>query len=248
MFKFFRQIRYNLLKDRKTGKYLKYAIGEIVLVVIGILIALSINNWNEDRKERISEQKIINRLITEFNGASFELTGDINARKQILKISENLTQMHLATDDYSFSEDSLDIILNQLMRARFYTPSHPTLIDLQSSGRFELLSSDSLKLYLINYIQAKDRLLTIEGDESNFADNVMTPFISNRLNLTKAYQANTLAQKEQAEKLKNIIKDDSMGSILYQRISVTNQALFYSDLLETIISDVLTELKRIDND
>jgi len=52
MIKFFRSIRQNLLSEGKTGKYLKYAIGEIVLVVIGILIALQINNWNEDRKNQ----------------------------------------------------------------------------------------------------------------------------------------------------------------------------------------------------
>ena len=47
MIKFFRKIRQNLLMENKTSKYFKYAIGEILLVVIGILIALSINNWNE---------------------------------------------------------------------------------------------------------------------------------------------------------------------------------------------------------
>ena len=50
MIKFFRKIRQNLLMDNKTSKYIKYAIGEILLVVIGILIALSINNWNENKK------------------------------------------------------------------------------------------------------------------------------------------------------------------------------------------------------
>ena len=50
MIKFFRKIRYQLLGEGNTGKYLKYAIGEIVLVAIGILIALSVNNWNEERK------------------------------------------------------------------------------------------------------------------------------------------------------------------------------------------------------
>ena len=52
MIKFFRKIRHKLLSDNKFSKYLVYAIGEIVLVVIGILIALSINNWNENNKLR----------------------------------------------------------------------------------------------------------------------------------------------------------------------------------------------------
>ena len=65
MIKFFRKIRRNLLSEGKTGKYLKYAIGEIMLVVIGILIALQINNWNEANKlqEEINvyfEQKLVN--------------------------------------------------------------------------------------------------------------------------------------------------------------------------------------------
>jgi Family of unknown function (DUF6090) len=59
MIKFFRKIRQNSLSEGKTGKYLKYAIGEIILVVIGILIALSINNWNEIRKQSKSEKEFI---------------------------------------------------------------------------------------------------------------------------------------------------------------------------------------------
>jgi sensor domain CHASE-containing protein len=53
MIKFFRKIRQNMIKENRTSKYLLYAIGEIVLVVIGILIALSINNSNQERKEEI---------------------------------------------------------------------------------------------------------------------------------------------------------------------------------------------------
>ena len=63
MIKFFRKIRQNLLMENKTGKYFKYAIGEIILVVIGILIALSINNWNEDRKAKINEVFLVKQLL-----------------------------------------------------------------------------------------------------------------------------------------------------------------------------------------
>ena len=62
MIKFFRKIRYDLMSENKTGKYLKYAIGEIVLVVIGILIALQINNWNENRKTKAQIKKSLVEL------------------------------------------------------------------------------------------------------------------------------------------------------------------------------------------
>ena len=65
MIKFFRKIRQNLLSEGKTGKYFKYAIGEIILVVIGILIALSINNWNEKRKQIELSNNALTELQTE---------------------------------------------------------------------------------------------------------------------------------------------------------------------------------------
>lgn len=62
MIKFFRHIRKQLLTENKFSKYLLYAIGEIVLVVIGILIALSINNWNEERKEQRKETELLTNI------------------------------------------------------------------------------------------------------------------------------------------------------------------------------------------
>ncbi|MBK8515376.1 MAG: hypothetical protein IPL55_03525 [Saprospiraceae bacterium] len=62
MNKLFRNFRQIQLNDGKTTKYLKYAIGEIVLVVIGILIALQINNWNENRKTRLDEIKLLTNI------------------------------------------------------------------------------------------------------------------------------------------------------------------------------------------
>src|SRR6056300_1437527 len=67
MIKFFRKIRQNLLMENKTGKYLKYAIGEIALVVIGILIALSINNWNEDVKNKRMEISYLIRILNDID-------------------------------------------------------------------------------------------------------------------------------------------------------------------------------------
>ena len=65
MIKFFRKIRYDLMEKNKTGKYLKYAIGEIILVVIGILIALYINNWNNNQNNLNKSNEFAIRLLKE---------------------------------------------------------------------------------------------------------------------------------------------------------------------------------------
>ena len=67
MIKFFRKIRQNLLVENKTGKYFKYAIGEIMLVMIGILLALQVSNWNQDHKDRNSERKILKNINRDLN-------------------------------------------------------------------------------------------------------------------------------------------------------------------------------------
>ena len=65
MIKFFRKIRQNLVMQNKTSKYFKYAIGEIILVVIGILIALQINNWNSNRILQANQLQLSKRLLEE---------------------------------------------------------------------------------------------------------------------------------------------------------------------------------------
>lgn len=103
MIKFFRKIRQNLIETGKTGKYLKYAIGEIILVVIGILIALQVNNWNEKKLEE-------NKLQTIFNIISKDLEGDILKIKEILGFykkrepySKHVLDGKLTANDYTDS-------------------------------------------------------------------------------------------------------------------------------------------------
>ena len=62
MVKLFRNIRGQLLAENKLVRYLIYALGEIILIIFGILIALQINNWNEKRKEGILEKQILREI------------------------------------------------------------------------------------------------------------------------------------------------------------------------------------------
>ena len=96
MIRFFRQIRFKLMTSGNTSKYLKYAIGEIILVVIGILIALQINNWNENRKDNIAIRKVLKEInedlledVTELEKIIQIRTEDFEAQKRIISSLEN---------------------------------------------------------------------------------------------------------------------------------------------------------------
>lgn len=89
MIKFFRHIRKSLLSEGKTSKYFKYAIGEIVLVVIGILIALQINNWNETNKTKEKERQVLTEIISDLEFTLQDLDRVINKRTNNLKRTIN---------------------------------------------------------------------------------------------------------------------------------------------------------------
>ena len=89
MIKFFRKIRQNLLSENKLSKYLLYAIGEIILVFIGIAMALQFNNWNETKKTREKEQQVLTEIISDLEFTLQDIDRVINTRTNNLKRTIN---------------------------------------------------------------------------------------------------------------------------------------------------------------
>ena len=140
MIKFFRKIRQNLLMENNTGKYFKYAIGEIVLVVIGILIALSINNWNENGKDRKQEKELLIQLQSEFESNLNQLDQKITLRNTMITASFKLL-------DYVDNPDirDKDSIYKYIGRTVTAPTFDPIVNDIISSGRIQLLQNSTLK-------------------------------------------------------------------------------------------------------
>jgi len=138
--KFFRKIRQNLLSEGKTTKYFKYAFGEIILVVIGILIALSINNWNENRKERAQEQELLMQLQSEFQSNLEQLDQKTGMRNQM--ISASLKLLH--NIDYPETRHT-DSIIKYMGLTAINPTFDPIVNDINSSGRIQLLQDRNLK-------------------------------------------------------------------------------------------------------
>jgi len=141
MIKFFRKIRQNLLSEGKTGKYLKYAIGEIVLVVIGILIALQINNWNEINKLSKIEIKTLKELKSDLNQNIIEINSHIDALEDC-KNSNEIIIYHMENNlPY---HDSLDYHFSNLYPFIVFLPVQTTYDNLRQNG-VKLISNDSLR-------------------------------------------------------------------------------------------------------
>ena len=150
MIKFFRKIRQQLLTENKLSKYLFYAIGEIVLVVMGILIAVSVNNWNETQKDKTIEQKVLNTLNSDFTSNITQLQGNIDETEEMVGNIKKLFQLFRKTQ----TELSLlpkDSIRTGIGGYATFNPSDGALTSLLLSGGLNIITNDSLKNKLTNW-------------------------------------------------------------------------------------------------
>jgi len=221
MIKFFRKIRFDLIEKNKTGKYLKYAIGEIILVVIGILIALSINNWNETKKQEqraiIYANKIINDIETDLkNVDSLVVIGQRN-----IKEIENYFNYFENQDPVNISAliDSCSHVIKDVMRKYRYTPNNHTFKDMQASGNSTLLSEDQ-KQALVTLSNTQDFYLIV------FEKNISSIIEFERQ--MKAYIDSDLSQSNFFERI-NVTQNenDLVQGLMFQHNSLTSYSQLY---------------------
>ncbi len=163
MIKFFRRIRQRLLTENKFSKYLLYAIGEIALVMIGILLALQVNNWNEVQKNKTVERQLLTSLLQEFEANLDILAQTIETNTKIMESSLTIGE---------FTGPRLPLLsekeLSQAMVGAFkhtlrYMPNQGTLNEISNSGKLSLIS-DALLRKAISELQSQ--LKRVENQEN----------------------------------------------------------------------------------
>jgi NAD kinase len=151
MFRFFSKIRYHLAAENRVAKYLRYAIGEILLVVIGILIALQVNNWNEQRKNKLVEQQLLKALLTEFNANLATLDTTIKINDSNIKNSISLGQYTGPTLP-AFDEKELSQLMVGIFKVESrFSPSQGTVQEIINSGKLSFLSDAKLRKALSDW-------------------------------------------------------------------------------------------------
>jgi len=169
--------------ENKTGKYFKYAIGEIILVVIGILIALSINNWNEERKLKTEEQELLANLSVSFKSKLNELENKNVGR------AENITGINkllylTSNPNETIGEREMYNILGD-MHTWYSVNEEFRIIDmLFSSGKINTISNDSLKFKLISWPDIMEEMLEEQRVLQDLVTNRINPLMNKYVSLT----------------------------------------------------------------
>ena len=203
MIKFFRKIRQDLLSKGKTGKYFKYAIGEIVLVVIGILIALQINNSNNKRIETEREIKYLTNIKLDLKKDIESLEYNIDFRqKKSLGLEKLISQIN-GQPIQDLNEATYNVV-NTLYQERFQ-PSNVTYSDLVSSGNMNLISNDSIKIYLFELsLLYQTNLFNIEHETAEYEENISKSIFK----LADIERMKPVFLGEKTAKQVNILEDD----------------------------------------
>ena len=168
MIQFFRRIRKGLLNEKRLGKYLLYAVGEILLVVIGILIALSINNWNEQLKANDLEAEYYCRLLEDLEQDGEQIDALVTMAEKRLKASNQAVRL-LITERPNKIEAADQIAL--AIKAIFtdFKPNNSAFEDLKSGANLNIIRDKSIINALNTYfnnIESLKSIIKINGQNA----------------------------------------------------------------------------------
>jgi hypothetical protein len=178
MLRFFRIIRKKLMEQHKVRSYILYAIGEILLVVIGILIALQVNNWNEQSKTRIKEKEVIKLLIRDLeNEKDNLLVFENRLERQENAIINLLNGLH---NDAPL--DSIFPYVYSSFNIWNYRPSQPTYEGLKQNGQIDIISKSDIRDLMISHFEEAvtylDDLREISKQENSKARDMALAYLS----------------------------------------------------------------------
>jgi hypothetical protein len=241
MIKFFRKIRYDLIGKNKTGQYLKYAIGEIILVVIGILIALSINNWNnkvqDEKLSNLYYQELLLDVENDLEQLNYRINYSERVRSSIYSLIEALQNKSYAT----VNQDTLQYAMNHYYRVDGWQFNLNTYKELESSGNLRYIGNSEIRSAITDYVNYIESSAIVR--ERYTEDIVSRTFYIDKYVLTKINNNNELLSIIDFEGLANdqhLINYFSRIAMRWQNNKLSFKSIDWQakKIQETIISEL----------
>ncbi len=230
------------MKKNKTGKYLKYAIGEIVLVVIGILIALSINNWNEARKNNSEEIAILenlNKNLILAKKQSESLVSKEKEKKEVLILVLGIDSNHSLINKHSITDS---IFNDALWTLESSIPVVNAYTDLKNTNKLGIIKNQKIKEKFtsleISLINLKDMLEDRLNVQQIRIDNVAENDI-NFIPLIKTDIPTISIENEKQNNYNQILNNQRIRNLLGIKLSMTHDVLNNRESLDKEIKDLI---------
>lgn len=164
MIRFFRQIRQRLLTENKFSKYLLYAVGEILLVVIGILIALQLDSWKNEERDREKERYYLNSIKTSIDLSQDELERVINDADLISSAADTLFLL-LSYEKYALLQgDFLDSLLFTASDYSQISLNDGGIQEVLGTGSLDIIRDDQIRLILASWDERIHKIRKYEGE------------------------------------------------------------------------------------
>ncbi len=244
MIKFFRHIRQSLIMKNQTGKYIKYAIGEIILVVIGILIALQINNWNENRKNTSKETQFLKNFYADLKANKVELDRVIKKTEFTSKSADSILKLKAG----ELASLSLMSYVRCMMNATGFTvyqSQEGTIQDILGSGKLDVITNDSLRLAIGSW-QAHLKIIREWETIDKKTYNIYSDYLHEHANLYKIGDKRELP-------IDDLLKNQFMNDKVFlnrlrdrERIPKILNRLYNNEILrlDNLMSQIDAELKK----
>ena len=205
MIKFFRRVRRQLLTENKFSKYLLYAIGEIILVVIGILIALQINSWNQLKKDRQEENDLLHRISKNLERDLIDLDMLLEWNKGI---KEDLRLVISGIVERELTVEELTAKYQSLINYNYFIQVSSSYQESLASGKISLIQNDSLRNLIIEHYERSE--LGADHTLKNHMDNYLQPISFKTFGHKKNFISYVLQKPNDLEQLNmNEVYDNS---------------------------------------
>ncbi|WP_299157932.1 DUF6090 family protein [uncultured Eudoraea sp.] len=234
------------MEKNKTGKYLKYAIGEIILVVIGILIALQINNWNETRKERQEERDILSDLQLDIRVDIERLNYQLDFKKEMVRNYKNC--LEILADKKEATKSEFMEGFKSILQVGDVSLNTTTFNNLQTTGEIRLIKNKTLANSIVNYYNTD--LGAWQSALREYTRNITAPYVLNfdylPQNTFEDSRNNLLTMTGGPEDFKKPGKTLDDYKEDYFIINTLRQKTWNLEALMLRYSDILDQAKNLD--